>query len=153
MSTDTANAGIAVCKLEPRPHIWDLGGTMTASFADKTNPGEPVGFIDSNQVLLVTVTVTLTGRIRYYKQFEHVTQPGQGPGLAQGQPLALTLELAQSAGQLLPLRQGPPARRHRAGQRLVAGLCRAGLHLAERAEHRLHGEPTAFGRRHLPSEV
>ena len=66
MSTDTADAGTAVCKIEPRPHIWDLGGTMTASFADKTNPSEPVGFIDSNQVLLVTVTVTLTGRIRYY---------------------------------------------------------------------------------------
>ena len=66
MSTDTADAGTALCKLEPRPHIWDLGGTMTATFADKTNPSEPVGFIDSNQVLLVTVTVTLTGRIRYY---------------------------------------------------------------------------------------
>ena len=39
---------------------------MTATFADKSNPSEPVGFIDSNQVLLVTVTVTLTGRIRYY---------------------------------------------------------------------------------------
>jgi len=66
MPTDTANVGTAVCKLEPRPHIWDLSGTMTATFADKSNPGEPVGFIDSNQVLLVTVTVTLTGRIRYY---------------------------------------------------------------------------------------
>ena len=66
MSTDTADAGTVLCKLEPRPHIWDLGGTMTASFADKTNPSEPVGFIDSNQVLLVTVTVTLTGRVRYY---------------------------------------------------------------------------------------
>ena len=58
MSTDTADAGTTLCKLEPRPHIWDLGGTMTATFADKTNPSEPVGFIDSNQVLLVTVTVT-----------------------------------------------------------------------------------------------
>ena len=66
MSTDTADAGTTLRKLEPRPHIWDLGGTMTATFADKTNPSEPVGFIDSNQVLLVTVTVTLTGRIRYY---------------------------------------------------------------------------------------
>ncbi len=66
MPTDTANAGTTLCKLEVRPHIWDLAGTMTATFADKSNPGEPVGFIDSNQVLLVTVTVTLTGRIRYY---------------------------------------------------------------------------------------
>ena len=32
---DTATAGSTVCILEPRPHIWDLGGTMTASFADK----------------------------------------------------------------------------------------------------------------------
>jgi hypothetical protein len=39
---------------------------MTATFADKSDPAEPVGFIDSNQTLLVTVTVTLTGRIRYY---------------------------------------------------------------------------------------
>jgi len=54
------------CRLEARPHIWDLGGTMTASFADKTDPSEPIGFIDADHVLLVTVTVTLTGRIRYY---------------------------------------------------------------------------------------
>ena len=46
-----------------RPHIWDLGGTMTATFADKSDPGEPVGFINSDQVLEITVTVTLTGKI------------------------------------------------------------------------------------------
>jgi len=66
MPTDTISAGTTPCVLESRPHIWDLGGTMTATFADKSNPAEPVGFIDSNQTLLVTVTVTLTGRIRYY---------------------------------------------------------------------------------------
>jgi hypothetical protein len=66
MPTDTSAAGTDKCTLEPRPHIWDLGGTMTAVFADKSDPSEPVGFIDSNQVLQVTVTVTLTGKIRYY---------------------------------------------------------------------------------------
>ncbi len=65
-SADTTSTGTTICKLEPRKHIWDLGGTMTATFADKSKPSEPVGFIDSNQVLLVTVTVTLTGRMRYY---------------------------------------------------------------------------------------
>ena len=67
MTNDTATAGNTTqCILEPRPHIWDLGGTMTASFADKSNPGEPVGFINSNQVLEVTVTVTLTGSVLNY---------------------------------------------------------------------------------------
>jgi hypothetical protein len=66
MPDDTVNSGITPCILEPRPHYWDLGGTMTATFADKSDPAEPVGFIDANQVLQVTVTVTLTGRIRYY---------------------------------------------------------------------------------------
>jgi hypothetical protein len=54
------------CVLEPRPHIWDLGGTMTATFADASDPNEPVGFINSDQVLQVTVTVTLTGKIVNY---------------------------------------------------------------------------------------
>jgi hypothetical protein len=66
MSTGTASVGTTPCILEVRPHIWDLGGTMTATFADKSNPYEPVGFIDSDQTLQVTVTVTLTGKIRYY---------------------------------------------------------------------------------------
>jgi hypothetical protein len=39
---------------------------MTATFADKSDPTSPTGFIDSDQVLEVTVTVTLTGKIRYY---------------------------------------------------------------------------------------
>ena len=56
------NVGTTPCILEPRAHLWDLGGTLTATFADKSDPSEPVGFIDSNQVLVVTVTVTLTGR-------------------------------------------------------------------------------------------
>jgi hypothetical protein len=54
------------CTLEARPHIWDLGGTMHATFADKSDPTKPVGFIESDHVLVVKVTVTLTGRIRYY---------------------------------------------------------------------------------------
>ena len=66
MANDTATAGTAQCILEPRPHIWDLGGTMTATFADKSNPDEPLGFINSNQVLEVTVTVTLTGKVLNY---------------------------------------------------------------------------------------
>jgi hypothetical protein len=66
MSTDTASVGRTPCTLEPRTHIWDLGGTMTATFADKTDPDEQVGFLDSDHVLLVTVTVTLTGKIRFY---------------------------------------------------------------------------------------
>jgi len=66
MTTDTTNVGTTPCILESRPHIWDLGGTMTAKFEDASNPGNPVGFIDANQTLLVTVTVTLTGRIRNY---------------------------------------------------------------------------------------
>jgi hypothetical protein len=65
-ATDTDNVGTTPCKLEPRKNIWDLGGTLTATFADKTDPSEPVGFIDSDQVLLVTVTVKLTGRIKNY---------------------------------------------------------------------------------------
>jgi len=54
------------CTLEPRPHIWDLSGTITASFADKSDPGEPVGFINANDVLQVTVTVTLKGKVLNY---------------------------------------------------------------------------------------
>jgi hypothetical protein len=66
MPTDTTSAGTTPCVLEPRREIWDLRGEMTATFADKSDPDEPVGFIASNQTLLVTVTVTLKGRIRYY---------------------------------------------------------------------------------------
>jgi len=66
MSTDTAAVGTTPCTLEVRPHIWDLAGTMTATFADKSDPAAPVGFIDSDQTLQVKVTVTLTGKIRYY---------------------------------------------------------------------------------------
>jgi hypothetical protein len=66
MTTDTTSTGSTVCTLEPRPHIWDLGGTMTATFADQSDPSSPVGFIDSNQTLLVKVTVNLTGRILNY---------------------------------------------------------------------------------------
>jgi hypothetical protein len=66
MPAEVTTVGSAPCILEPRPHIWDLGGTMTATFADKSNPAEPVGFINSNQVLQVTVTVTLTGKILNY---------------------------------------------------------------------------------------
>jgi hypothetical protein len=58
--------GTTGCTLEPRPHYWDLGGTMTASFADASNPSEPVGFINANDVLQVTVTVTLTGKVLNY---------------------------------------------------------------------------------------
>ena len=50
---EAANVGSSVRTLEPRPRIRDLGGTMTATFADKSNPDEPAGFIDSNQVLLI----------------------------------------------------------------------------------------------------
>jgi hypothetical protein len=33
--TETAgNVGTTKCVLEPRPQIWDLGGTLTATFAD-----------------------------------------------------------------------------------------------------------------------
>jgi hypothetical protein len=63
---EAATAGTALCKLEPDPHTWDLGGTMTATFASPSDPDEQLGFLDSDQELLVTVTVTLTGRIRYY---------------------------------------------------------------------------------------
>jgi hypothetical protein len=66
MPTDTTSVGTTPCVLEPRREIWDLRGEMTATFADKSNPKEPVGFIAANQTLLVTVTVTLKGRIRYY---------------------------------------------------------------------------------------
>ena len=66
MTADTTSVGTTPCTLEPRPHLWDLGGTMTATFADESDPSSPVGFIDSDQVLQVTVTVTLTGKIRYY---------------------------------------------------------------------------------------
>jgi hypothetical protein len=54
------------CKLEIDPKIWDLGGTMTATFADPSDPDEPVGFLDADQPLQVTVTVTLTGKIVNY---------------------------------------------------------------------------------------
>ncbi len=66
MPNDTTNVGTDPCVLETRPHIWDLGGTLAATFTDKADPSGEVKFIDSDQVLVVTVTVTLTGRIRYY---------------------------------------------------------------------------------------
>jgi hypothetical protein len=66
MPTDTTSVGTTPCVLEPRREIWDLKGKMTATFADKSNPGEPLGFVTADQTLVVTVTVTLEGRIRYY---------------------------------------------------------------------------------------
>jgi hypothetical protein len=76
MTADTASAGTTSagirsaegpkCTLEVRSHIWDLGGTMHATFANKNDPGKEVKFIDSDQTLVVTVTVCLTGRIMYY---------------------------------------------------------------------------------------
>jgi hypothetical protein len=58
--------GTTCCTIEPQPHIWDLGGTMTATFSDPGDPDEQIGYLDADQELLVTVTVKLTGRIRYY---------------------------------------------------------------------------------------
>jgi hypothetical protein len=58
--------GTTKCVLEPRPQIWDLRGELTAIFYDKSDLSEPVGFINSDQVLEVRVTVTLTGKIRNY---------------------------------------------------------------------------------------
>jgi len=66
MTADTADLGIAKCKLEVRPEIWDLRGQMWATFADKGQPEMPVGFINSNQELQVTVTVELEGNILNY---------------------------------------------------------------------------------------
>jgi hypothetical protein len=71
MTADTSSAvstsaRTPKCTLEARPHIWDLGGTMSAFFADKADPDKEIKYIDSDHTLLVTVTVTLTGRIRYY---------------------------------------------------------------------------------------
>jgi hypothetical protein len=63
MANDT---GTAPCTLEIDPHIWDLGGTMTVTFADPADPDEPVGFLDADKALRVTVTVTLTGKIVNY---------------------------------------------------------------------------------------
>jgi hypothetical protein len=65
-SAGTTSAEDPKCKLEVRPHIWDLGGTMHATFTKKNDPGTEVKFIDSDQTLVVTVTVCLTGRIMYY---------------------------------------------------------------------------------------
>jgi hypothetical protein len=65
-ATDTDSVGTTPCTLVPKKNIWDLGGTLTATFADKSDPSEPVGFIAVDQILLVTVTVTLTGRIKNY---------------------------------------------------------------------------------------
>jgi hypothetical protein len=62
----TASVESPKCTLETRPHIWDLGGTMTATFADKSDPTVPIRFIESDHDLVATVTVTLTGKIRYY---------------------------------------------------------------------------------------
>jgi hypothetical protein len=62
----TANVGTTKCRLAPKSEIWDLGGTMTATFADKSNPSEPIGFIAADQTLEVTVKVDLTGKIRNY---------------------------------------------------------------------------------------
>jgi hypothetical protein len=66
IATDTASTGTPKCTLEARPHIWDLGGTMSAFFADKLNPAREIRFIDADHTLLVTVTVSLTGKIMYY---------------------------------------------------------------------------------------
>ena len=66
MPTDTASAETTWCTLETRPHVWDLGGNLRATFANKKDPTRDVKFIDCEETLLVTVTVCLTGRIRYY---------------------------------------------------------------------------------------
>lgn len=58
--------GTAPCTLEIDPKIWDLGGTMTATFADPSDPDEPIGFLDADHALQVTVTVSLTGKILNY---------------------------------------------------------------------------------------
>jgi len=79
------------------------------------------------------------------QQVQHAQQPGQRPRLTLGQPLVLTVQVPQPTGQVLPLRQGPAARNHRAGQRFVTGLRCSGLKLAEHVLDRLGGEPVGCG--------
>jgi hypothetical protein len=79
------------------------------------------------------------------QQVQHALQPGQRPRLTLGQPLVLTVQVPQPTGQVLPLRQGPAARNHRAGQRFVTGLRCSGLKLAEHVLDRLGGEPVGCG--------
>jgi hypothetical protein len=58
--------GVTECTLDIHPEVWDLGGTMTARFYNKSDPSEPTGVIHEDETLLVKVTVTLTGRIVNY---------------------------------------------------------------------------------------
>jgi len=54
------------CTLEVRPEIWDLHGSMYATFAVEGSPPMPTGFMNSNQTLQVVVTVELEGNIVNY---------------------------------------------------------------------------------------
>jgi hypothetical protein len=54
------------CTLDIHKEVWDLGGTMTAQFYNKSDPTEPVGVIHEDETLLVRIRVTLTGRIVSY---------------------------------------------------------------------------------------
>jgi hypothetical protein len=58
--------GVTECTLDVHTEVWDLGGTMTASFYNKSDPSEPTGVIHEDETLLVKVTITLTGRIVNY---------------------------------------------------------------------------------------
>jgi hypothetical protein len=58
--------GETECKLDVHKEIWDLGGTMTARFYNKSDPSEPTGVIHEDETLLVKIRLVLTGRILNY---------------------------------------------------------------------------------------
>jgi hypothetical protein len=54
------------CVIDIHRNVFDLSGTLTATFFNKTAPEEPVSFVHEDQVLVVKVTVTLGGKILNY---------------------------------------------------------------------------------------
>jgi len=79
------------------------------------------------------------------QKLEHVLEPSHGSRFALGHAFVLTFEVTQPTSQVLPLRQGFAARDDRAAQRLVTGLRRALLHLAEHAVNCLRSGPVGYG--------
>lgn len=58
--------GSTCCTIDVEPKIWDLSGTMTTEFYNKTDPTEPCGMVHEDQALIVKVTVVLKGNILHY---------------------------------------------------------------------------------------
>lgn len=58
--------GVSWCEIDIHPNLFDLKGTMTTSFYNKSDMKEPTGFIHADQTLVVKTRVSLSGRILSY---------------------------------------------------------------------------------------